>query len=101
MRTALTLAYPHDGSPARLIAGPGPDIEAQKRAIKEMRGSREHVEFARVEMWTSGEGLSKRATFDKPGLAPVIKPAPAESKFGAGTAPPEPVKKTPTKPRKG
>lgn len=101
MRTALTIAYPHDRSPARLIAGPGPDIEAQKRAIKAMRNDREHVEFARVEMWTSGEGLSKRAAFDKPGKAPAIKPADPASKFGAGMDPPEPAKKTPTKPRKG
>lgn len=81
MRTAITLATPHDG-PTVFLSGPSVPIQQQKDEIKRLKGLREHAEYAEVELWDSGSGIVSKVKFDKPKAA--TPPAPP-----ANTPPPE------------
>lgn len=77
MRTAITVAIPHDG-PAVFLSGPSVPIDSQKAEIKRLKGLREHAEYAEVQLWGSGAGITSRVKFQKPKAA--APPAPPEDK---------------------
>ena len=64
MRTAITVAIPHDG-PAVFLSGPSVPIESQKAEIKKLKALREHAEYAEVQLWESGAGITSRVKFQK------------------------------------
>lgn len=76
MRTAITVAIPHDG-PAVFLSGPSVPIDTQKTEIKKLKGLREHPEYAEVQLWESGSGIVSRVKFDKPKAATPPTPEPA------------------------
>lgn len=76
MRTAITLATPHDG-PTVFLSGPSVPIQQQKDEIKRLKGLREHAEYAEVQLWDSGSGIVSKVRFDKPKAATPPAPEPA------------------------
>lgn len=77
MRTAITVAIPHDG-PAVFLSGPSVPIDTQKAEMKRMKGLREHAEYAEVQLWESGSGIVSRVKLDKPKAAVTAAPAAEE-----------------------
>jgi hypothetical protein len=73
MRTALTIALPHEGTGQELLAGVDVPIDTQIRAIKQLSASREHPEFREVQLWIADTGISKRVKFKVP-----AEPSPAD-----------------------
>ena len=77
MRTAATFGFPRDGGPAETLAAPSVSLEDQKAIFKSYRGAGTDARFARVELWTSDSGQSKRVHLDAP-VSEVTAPAPVE-----------------------
>lgn len=102
MRTAITVAIPHDG-PAVFLSGPSVPIDTQKTEIKKLKGLREHPEYAEVQLWESGAGIVSRAKLDKPKPAtssepPVEEPKPEDKEEQDPANEKEEVSKTPPAP---
>jgi hypothetical protein len=93
MRTAITVAYPHEG-PVVFLSGPSVPIQTQKEEIKRLKGLRQHAEFSSVELWESTSGVTTRVKFDKPKAAAPPAP-PAETQTEAL----KPMKQPSPKPR--
>ena len=77
MRTAITLATPHDGATV-FLSGPSVPIQQQKDEIKKLKALREHAEYAEVQLWESGSGIAQKVKFQKPKAATPAAPATEE-----------------------
>lgn len=94
MRTAITVATQHNGVVGFLSDTTVP-IDEQKKAIKAMKGLREHPDFSLVQLWDSAAGVVSTVRFGKPGSSPE-QPEPAEEK----PADEKPADEKPKKPKK-
>lgn len=67
MRYAITIGFRHGGGPPEVITGPEVPLAEHKAAMREIRQSPRHAEFARIEIWTSSDGRVARKRFAAPG----------------------------------
>ena len=91
MRKAITLVQFHGEKHLRVLTDSSTPIEDQKKAFKELqRSSREHPEYARIELWTSSN-CAKSHKFRQP----VEKKSPQEPAPVKEPAAPEPEPEKP------
>lgn len=50
MRYAITIGFPHDGKPPRVLCGPEIEVREQVRSLKKLYASGESKDFERVEV---------------------------------------------------
>lgn len=72
MRTSIILGVKADQTSEVVSVGPGPDIDAEFRAIR--RGESKCEGFERVELWTRAHGRTRRFTLPEPQVKEVKKP---------------------------
>ena len=65
MRQAITLFVAHGEAHLRVLSDGSVPIEEQRQAFKALKAKREHPEFSRIELWTSG-GVTKSHKFREP-----------------------------------
>ncbi|HEV7405167.1 MAG TPA: hypothetical protein VGO11_19645 [Chthoniobacteraceae bacterium] len=69
MRTAVTIGRRHEEDAPEVLAGPAVPIREQQQVFRAATRTREHPEYAELELWTSDEGCVKRRKFSPPAAA--------------------------------
>lgn len=90
-QTAVTVARRHGEKSFEVLIDPSVHPGEHVQEFRKIAGDREHPEFAEVQLWTSGEGVTKSKRFREPELleskenTQPEKTAP-EAEFGYGFA---------------
>ncbi len=86
MRTAITVATQHNGQ-ILFVSDPSVPIDEQKKELKALKAQKTHPDFALVELWESGAGVTSRVKFgptlsSAPPAPPADEPAQAHAPEG-------------------